>query len=46
MTLQLSGIIAKSIEAHEAKLNRTVHCNSCANDMTVALPFWTENSVE
>ncbi len=34
---------AKSIEAQEAKLNRTLHSNSCAHDMTVPPPFWTVN---
>ncbi len=29
-----NGVQPKSIEAQEVKLNRTLHCNSCAHDMT------------
>ncbi len=36
-------LMPKSIEAQEAKLNRTLHSNSCAHDMTVPPPFWTDN---
>ncbi len=32
----LYSVLSKSIEVQEVKLNRTLHCNSCAHDMTGA----------
>uniref|UniRef100_A0A8C2I1F8 Ig-like domain-containing protein n=1 Tax=Cyprinus carpio TaxID=7962 RepID=A0A8C2I1F8_CYPCA len=29
--------------SQEAKLNRTLHSNSCPHDVTARLPLWTEN---
>ncbi len=33
--INIETLQSKSIEAQEAKLNRTLHCSSCAHDMTV-----------
>ncbi len=38
--ISVLSVKTKSIEAQEAKLNRTLHSTSCTHDMTVPPPFW------